>query len=83
MLRRNKSDSTFTSICMCMGMTELEDTKKQVLSVTHRHACKVAVANVDGNSLCLTRDSNIVSGIDFDDVIFPSGEKSFLKFPPK
>lgn len=68
---------------MYMSMTELEDTKKQVLAVTHTHVCKVAAANVDGNSLCLPGDSNIVSGIAFNDVIFPSGEKSFLKFPPK
>lgn len=68
---------------MYMSMTELEDKKKQMLAVTHRHVCKVAAANIDGSSLCLPGDSSIISGIAFDDVIFPSGEKSFLKFPPK
>lgn len=50
-----------------MGMSELEDTAT-IKSLQLR--TDVAAANADGSCLCLTGESNIMSGVAFDDVIF-------------
>lgn len=62
--RRNESYSICISTCLYMGLLNWKTQgDHQRLAASHRGVCNVAAANADGNSACLTGDSNNMSGV--------------------